>query len=380
MYQNKIRILHVIYCMNTGGIENWLMNLLREINKDIFQMDFLVHTKKVGVYDNEIINLGSNIYRCPYPEQPIKYSINLQTLIKKHGPYNVVHSHVHHFSGWVLRSAHNAGIPIRIAHSHSNITELISRSSWIRKTYYIYMKYLVKRHSTVGIAVSKQSARSLFGSKWGTDSKWQIIHCGIDTDLFKKAVDQSAVRRRMGIPSDSFVMGHVGRFSGVKNHSFIIDAFSEVIKEDTSARLLLVGEGENLSNIKELAQKKGLNKKIIFTGLRNDIAELMLGAMDVFLFPSLWEGLGIVIVEAQAAGLPCILSEYIPCETEIIPRLINKVPLSKGAKKWAEKIIDIYNIKQEKIISQSKTLSMVINSPFNFKAGKEKLESIYSQI
>ena len=379
MYQNKIRILHVIYCMNPGGIENWLMNLLRFINKDNFKMDFLVHTQKIGVYDNEIIKLGANIYRCPYSDKPIKYSLNLKFLIKKHGPYNVIHSHVHHYSGWVLRSAYQVGIPIRIAHSHSNINELISQSGWVRKGYYLYMKYLVRRYASIGIAVSKQSARSLFGSKWEADPKWQIIHCGIDVDQFKKSVDQSVVRRKLGIPSDCLVVGHIGRFSEAKNHFFIIDVFLEIIKIDSSVRLLLVGDGEELINVKKLALKNGLHKKIIFTGLRSDIAELMLGAMDIFLFPSLWEGLPMAIVEAQTSGLPCVFSEHIPPEAEILPQLLYRMQLSKGAKEWAEKIIDIYNMKQRGKISQRETVPRVINSPFNFNAGREKLESIYNR-
>jgi glycosyltransferase involved in cell wall biosynthesis len=365
--------------MEPGGIENWLMNLLRVFNRDLFQIDFLFHTTKASTYDEEILDLGSNILRCPWPKRPLKYSRNLKKLIKKYGPYNVIHSHVHHFSGWVLRSAYQAGIPIRIAHSHSNISTLISQSSWIRKVYYIYMKHLVKRCATDGIAVSKPAAGSLFGSKWETDSRWQIIHCGINTDLFEKSIDQSAVRRKLGIPSGSLVVGHAGRFSEEKNHLFIINVFFEIIRKMPSVRLLLVGDGENLIKIKKLAQKKGLYNKIIFTGLRNDVVDLMLGAMDIFLFPSIIEGLPLAIIEAQAAGLPCILSEHIPCEAEIVPPLIYRMPLSESAGKWAETIFDIRQMKKREIISQKDSLQMVLNSSFNLEVGKLKLESIYKQ-
>ena len=377
---HKNRILHVIYCMNPGGIENWLMNLLRVFNRDLFHVDFLFHTAKISAYDEEILNLGSNILRCPWSKRPLKYSRNLKKLINKYGPYNVIHSHVHHFSGWVLRSAYQAGIPIRIAHSHSNITTLISQSNWIRKGYYIYMKHLVKRYATVGIATSERSAVSLFGHKWKTDQRWRVVPCGIDVNLFKESVDQFAVRRKLGIPPGSFVMGHVGRFSEEKNHPFIIDVFSEVIRKDPSVRLVLVGDGEHLSNIKELTRERGLEKEIIFTGSRYNVAELMLGAMDVFLFPSLWEGLGLAIVEAQAAGLPCILSEQIPYEADILSPLINRLPLSKSVGKWVEIIFDIrQKKKKEKLISQKDSLQIVLNSPFNLEVGKSKLESIYRQ-
>ena len=194
---HKNRILHVIYCMNPGGIENWLMNLLRVFNRDLFHVDFLFHTAKTSAYDEEILNLGSNILRCSWSKRPLKYSRNLKKLINKYGPYNVIHSHVHHFSGWVLRSAYQAGIPIRIAHSHSNITTLISQSNWIRKGYYIYMKHLVKRYATVGIATSERSAVSLFGHKWKTDQRWRVVPCGIDVNLFKESVDQFVVRRKL---------------------------------------------------------------------------------------------------------------------------------------------------------------------------------------
>ena len=379
MDQKKIRILHVIYCMNIGGIENWLMNLLRATNKDIFQIDFLVHTIKTGKYDEEIVELGANIFRCPWTTKPLKYSKILRKLIKKQGSYNVVHSHVHHFSGWVLRTAHQVGIPIRIAHSHNNIDKLIYSSSWIRRAYYIYMKYLVKKYATLGIAASKQAASSLFGPNWETDQWWQIMEYGINVNSFQKTVDKDAIRKELGIPSNTFIVGHVGRFSEAKNHPFIIDVFTEILKIDSSIRLLLVGDGENLIDIKRLAQKKKVEDKIIFTGLRSDIAELLLGAIDIFLIPSLWEGLGLVIIEAQAAGLPCVLSDIIPKEADIIPDLICRIPLSEGAKQWAKKIINFYDMKHRQEISQTKLLSSFINSSFDFQNGKKKLESIYSK-
>ena len=376
---HKSRILHVINCMDPGGIENWLMNLLRVNDRDLFQIDFLVHTTKSGAYDEEILSLGSNILRSPWPKRPFKYSREIKRLINKHGPYNVIHSHVHHFSGWVLKSAIHVGIPIRIAHSHNNITELISQSSWIRKAYYIYMKYLVRKYSSIGIACSKQSAISLFGSKWETDPRWRIVYCGIDVDLFKKSVEQSVIRKQLGIPSDSLVVGHVGRFHEQKNHPFIIDVFSEIVRSDSSVYLLLVGDGGDLIKIKKLAQEKGLHNKIIFTGLRNDINELMIGAMDIFLFPSLREGLGLALVEAQAAGLPCVLSEHIPHEADIVPSLMYRVPSSKGTKEWAKIIINIHKMKRGKEISRNKSFQIVLNSPFNLKVGKLELEKIYRQ-
>ena len=241
------------------------------------------------------------------------------------------------------------------------------------------MKYLVEKYATLGIAVSTQAAISLFGPKWNTDNRYRIIQCGINVDLFNKVVDKETVRKKLGIKSNSHVIGHVGRFSEAKNHPFIIDVFSEILKIDSSIRLLLVGDGENLIDIKRLAQKKKVEDKIIFTGLRSDIAELLLGAIDIFLIPSLWEGLGLVIIEAQAAGLPCVLSDTIPNEADIIPELICRIPLSEGAKQWAKKIINFYDMKHRQEISQTKILSSFINSPFDFQNGKKKLESIYSK-
>mgnify|MGYP001414651808 CR=1 FL=1 len=376
---HKIRILHVVYCMDPGGIENWLMNILRVTNRDIFHMDFLFHTKKISAYDEEILALGSNILRCPWSKNPLLYSRNFKIIIKKHGPYNVIHSHVHHFSGWILRAAYQAGIKIRIAHSHNNINDLISRENWIRKAYYFYMKYLIKRYASVGIAASIQSAKSLFGPKWENTNRWQLIQYGINVNPFQMSVDKNALRRKLGITDDSLVVGHVGRFCEQKNHPFIIDIFSEIIRKDPFVRLILIGDGQQFSTIKKLSKKKGVYKNIIFTGSSSNVAELMLGAMDVFIFPSLWEGLGIVIVEAQAAGLPCILSERIPHEAEIVSSLIYRIPLSKSAKEWAEIIFDVHKMKKKKIPSQKKSLQMVLNSPFNFKKGQLKLESIYNE-
>ena len=155
--------------------------------------------------------------------------------------------------------------------------------------------------------------------------------------------------------------------------------FSKIVRKVPSIRLLLVGDGEDMINIKKLAQKKDLYNKIIFTGFRSNVVELMLGAMDIFLFPSLREGLPLALVEAQASGLPCILSEHIPHEAEIFPQLIYRVSLTKGVKEWVSTIVDIYKMKGEREISQNKSLQMVLNSPYNVKVGALQLESIYRQ-
>ncbi|WP_341530185.1 glycosyltransferase family 1 protein [Nostoc sp. UHCC 0302] len=372
--QHPIRILHVVGGMNRGGIETWLMHVLRHIDRDRFQMDFLVHTDKPCAYDDEIRALGSRIIPCLQPSKPWLYARNFQRILHEYGLYDIVHSHVHHFSGYILLLANQAGVSIRIAHSHLDSSSLEAKAIWKRSLYLAVMKRWINLYATTGLACSRK-ATSLFGLPWEKDPRWQLLYCGIDLKAFQTVLDPMSVRAEFGIPEDAFVIGHVGRFEQQKNHHFLLEIITEVVKRESNIRLLLVGDGSLHPDIEQKVLQMGLTDYVIFAGSRHDVPRLMRGAMNVFLFPSLFEGLGLVLIEAQAAGLPCILSDVIPEEVDVIKPLMHRLSISQPASIWAEVILKSKNNQLK--ITPTETLKLVDESVLNIQASTKKLENIY---
>jgi len=375
--ENKpIRILQVVGGMNRGGVETWLMHVLRHIDRKKFQMDFLVHTTHPCAYDDEIRALGSKVIPCLYPRQPWIYARNFKRILRDYGPYDVVHSHVHHYSGYILRLAHKAGVPIRIAHSHNDTSSLQAKARFSRRMYLALTKRWIYRNATRGLACSQLAAIALFGNAWRIDPRWKILYYGVDFNLFKLRIDKSAVRAEFGIPDDAFVIGQVGRFAEQKNHCFLIDIAVEIARREPKMCLLLVGDGPLRPIIEHKAAKMGLTERVVFAGLRSDVPSLMLGAMDVFLLPSLYEGLPVVGIEAQAAGLPFILSDVITKEVDVVKPLVRRLSLEQPASAWAEAILAARDSPQA--ITQSDALAIIEQRPFNIQRSIKELENIYS--
>jgi glycosyltransferase involved in cell wall biosynthesis len=360
--------------MNRGGVETWLMHVLRHIDRARFQMDFLVHTTQPCAYDEEIRALGARILPCPTPSRPWRYARNFKAILAEHGPYDVVHSHVHHYSGYVLRLAHQAGVPVRIAHSHSDTTALHASANPLRRAYLSYMKRLIRLHAELGLAASEQAARALFGSGWRNDPRWNVFHCGIDLDPFKIMHDRKSVREELGIPEDAFVVGHVGRFIQVKNHDFLLQIARVLANRDARIHLLLVGDGPLRMAVEQAAAQLDLTERIVFTGVRDDVPRL-LTAMDVFVMPSLYEGLPLVGIEVQAAGLPYVVSDTVTAEIGIIPQLVSHVSLTLSPDPWADVILATYQ--RALTVSKAAAWAIVKQSTFDIHCNTKRLEDIY---
>ncbi|BAZ68531.1 MAG: glycosyltransferase family 1 protein [Pelatocladus maniniholoensis HA4357-MV3] len=373
--QYPIRILHVVGGMNQGGLETWLMHILRHIDRDRFHIDFLVHTIQPCAYDDEIRSLGSQIIPCVHPSRPWLYAHNFQRILNEYGSYDIVHSHVHHFSGYVLRLAQQAGVAVRIAHSHIDSSPLETQAAWYRRLYLTLMKSLIAHHATLGLGCSQIAIVDLFGSAWKSDPRWQLLCYGIDLTPFQAFIDVVDVRVNFGIPTNAFVIGHVGRFHKQKNHQFLIEIFAELAKREPQAYLLLVGEGLLRPTIEQQVMQLGLGKQVIFVGRHSDVPKLMLGAMDVFLLPSLSEGLPMVGIEAQAAGLPLILSDVITDEINKIKPLIQKISLSQSVKVWSDAVLAARNFKAR--ITQTDSIAVLKNSEFNISYSVKALTKIY---
>jgi len=323
--------------MDPGGVETWLLNVLRYSDPQRFQFDFCTFGPRPGLFAPEIERLGGKVLRCPKTANPVALGRRFRRILRQ-GNYDVVHSHVHFFSGAVLRWAKAEGVPIRIAHSHTSNDG--KPRTFTRRLYRRLMKLWINRYSTRGLAASGPAAKELFGEHWQTDSRVRVLYCGIDLDPFRQPIIKEDVRMELGIPLEAYVVGHVGRFEARKNHQFILHLADETLRRRPDIHFLLVGEGSLRLEIEARVKAMGLSDRIHFTGTRTDVPRIMRSAMDVFVFPSLWEGLPVAVIEAQAAGLPCLLSEAVTEEASILPEQLIWLPASMTPEDWAAKTID----------------------------------------
>jgi glycosyltransferase involved in cell wall biosynthesis len=312
---------------------------LKHIDRSKYQFDFLVHGTTPGAYDEEVKALGARIIPCLKPSNPLQYAVNFRRILRQYGPFDCVHSHVHHFSGYVLMLACMMRVPMRVAHSHNDTRAIDHGSAFLRRAYLSAMEMLIGHFATAGVAVSGDAARSLFSESRKSDARFSLCPLGIDLRPFAQQVDPRQVRSELGLPQDAFVVGHVGRFVEQKNHRFLVEIAERLCKLEPKAIFLLVGDGPLKPEIEKLVRSRGLRERFVFTGVRPDVLRLMKGAMDFFLFPSLYEGLGLVLWEAQAAGLTCVISDSIPEEADVLKERVRRLSTMAQAENWALEIL-----------------------------------------
>lgn len=334
------RILQIIDSMNIGGAQVLLMNIYRRINRDKIQFDFLLNTEKECFYNDEIKKLGGVIYTVSPRNKGIKK--NKKDLIKffkeHHNEYSIVHQHVSSLS-YVepLKIASEFKIPCRIIHGHS--TQQGGSKLHIFLHYYNQQK--IKYYATDFFACSFNVAMWLSKKK---SDQFKIIKNGIETKKYKYSPEiRKKVRSELKIAEDTFVIGHVGRFTKAKNHQFLLTVFYELSQKYENAILLLVGNGELYQNIYKKAKELKIDKKIIFMGEQEDTS-VFYQIFDFFVFPSLYEGLGISIIEAQCSGLKCFVSkDRVPDEVKITD-LVKFIPIDSGTQIWTdEMLIQMHN-------------------------------------
>lgn len=348
---NLIRILHVVTYMGRGGLETMIMNYYRHIDRSKVQFDFLVHRDFKADYDDEIIKLGGKIHRIPrLIPWSHGYRKSLNNFFRTHPEYKIVHVHQDCLSAIILKAAKKYNVPVRIAHSHSS-----NQDKNLKLLIKLYYRRKIKKFSTDLFACGKEAGDWMF-----IGEKYQIIHNAIDSNLYTYNEEKcKKVRRELDIPNDVFVIGHVGRFNTVKNHSFLLDIFSALKKYKKDSILVLVGDGELREKIEKKATELGIKDSIIFTGVRSDVADIM-QAMDCFVFPSLYEGLPVTLIEAQAAGLHCVVSEKVSVECNKTG-LVERVSLDEPKEIWAECILNKIGLNRQNATEMIKKAGYDIN-------------------
>jgi len=325
-----LRVLHVVGRMDRGGAETLIMNMYRHIDRNRVQFDFVVHGDGEGAFDSEIRDMGGRIFHAPRYRgiNHLSYRQWWRSLFSEHPEFSIVHGHMQSTGSIYLREAKRAGRRT-IAHSHNT-----SAGQGVKALAKEYLQRNIGDYADWRLACSSDAGTWLFGRDACDLDDFFILKNAIDTKEHNlDPTTRMRTRAALGV-EDRIVIGHVGRFHPQKNHEFLLDVFAEYHRRDPRAVLLLVGDGPLRSSIEATVGRLGLGGDVIMTGVRPDIPDL-LQAMDMFLFPSLYEGLGIALVEAQASGLPCIASDCIPSEARLTDLLVF-VPLQSPASHWAD--------------------------------------------
>lgn len=355
----------------SGGIESFLCNTLLHMNRRAMDIDIVASKIGESVFTLPLQQAGIHFYQLSGSTRKLSENRRLFLSLLQTRKYHVVHLNLYQgLSLYYCRLAQQAGIPIRIVHSHNTALRKSPLKPFKLLVHWASSR-LFSNAATDFWACSKPAAQFLFPPKTLQHYGFQMIPNGIDTKQFQFDLQtRTAMRKDLGL-NDMFVIGHIGRLCDQKNQSFLLEAFAQVLRVRPQSRLLLIGEGPLRQQLENQARKLGISSAVIFYGSSKNIPPL-LWAMDVFAFPSTFEGLGIVAIEAQAAGLAVICSEFIPQEAHITPS-VHQVPLGAGAAGWAEALLCV----STDVSTRDLGANLVANAGFDQSQVAETMEAYY---
>lgn len=325
-----IRVLHIVGSMHPGGMENFVMNLYRNIDRTKIQFDFITHTKSDSEYVREIKELGGHIYQLPrLTSRPLANLRGIRRIVKENGYVAVVRHTPNALVIPQLLAAKSAG-SIAICHSHS--------TSNAKMTIHRIGRFVMKHSDVRRFACSAPAGEWMYGSK-----PCQIVHNAIDLERFSfDEGRRNRIREEFQLTDEQPVFGHIGNFLTVKNHSYLLKIYAAIAGEMPSARFFCIGDGDLRDTMMQEAVSLGIDDKVIFTGRRCD-AENFLSAMDVLIFPSIYEGLPLTLIEAQVAGLPILASDVINHEAEVTKGLLSWQSIKESEEVWAEEALKLWS-------------------------------------
>ena len=366
MKDKMIRVAHAIGSLEIGGSQSFVMNLYRSIDRNRVQFDFIVEHPRESPYYSEISDLGGQIFELPaFRGNIIRYRSSWSDLLSNHPEWKVLHSHVRSTASLYLPLAKERGIKT-IIHSHST-----SEAKNIMAPVKRLLEYPLRYQADYYFSCSDGAGRWLFGNKLVNQGRVEIVPNAIDALSFKyDAGIRKSVRSELNIESTALVVGHVGRMVPVKNHEFILRVFQQVHARNNNSRLLLIGDGPERANLEKIASELGIKNSVIFAGLRGDINRC-LQAMDLFIMPSLYEGFPVSLLEAQASGLPCVISDVITTETDVCSEAIRRLSLEDKVEIWAEACFE------KSTANRADACTAVASAGFDVCENAAKLQSFY---
>ncbi len=374
--QNKTRrILHIFGCMNRGGAEMRTLDLMRRIDRERFHFDFCSLSGEKGILDSEIRELGGEVHYCKL--RSLSFNRRFCKLLRAER-YDIVHSHVHYFSGYILRLAHKCAVPGRIAHFRNTID--VQEKTFRRKLQTALMRFLIDRHATSILAVGKGAMETAWRPDWTNDPRCMVIPNGLDIDPFKEDVHSDQIKQEIGLPVNCKLLIHVGRMAVQKNHVRLAEILAEILAEDNNVYALLVGKQNKAMKavIVEKLKQKAVLDRVIFTGVRNDVPRL-LKFSDILLFPSLWEGLPGVVLEACAAGTPVLASD-IPGIRELADAFasVQLMSLKQDNADWCHAVQNILK-KDITIKERREALGQFNSTPYSINHALSMYEAVFEK-
>lgn len=366
----KIKILMVVGNTRMGGAQAFILNVLHNIDRERFQIDLAInfYAEHDGIED-ECRALGCHIYILPYFKvyNYLSYVSAWDKFLSEH-KYDIVYAH----------STNSASVYLKIAKKHGCKTIAHSHSAGYRggKFEQLTKKFFVKKIGNVSdywFACSDKAAKRLFGADYRQYKHYYDIPNAIEPQkyLFNKET-RTRIRKNIGVTDDNFLCGHVGTFSVVKNHKYLVDIFKEILSKNPNAKLVCCGAGALMGSVKEHARELGVLDSIIFAGVVKNCNEFMM-AMDVFIFPSIFEGFPVSILEAQATGLPAVISDVITTEVDLTS-LVNRMSINESPSLWADKILSL------QASERSQYNNVIVRSRFNMSETVKWFETLYSQL
>ena len=369
-YKKQLKVLQVFGSLNMGGAESRMMDIYRNLDREACEFDFLTMQTDHQYYEDEITELGGKIIKIDSPRKSgvIKHISTLYKIMKS-GKYDAVHAHTSYHCGLVALVAFFARIPVRISHARTTGSK---QKSKLKGLFLFFGRSLVNLFSTYKFAISNDAGKFLFGK-----SKFEVVPNAIDTDKYLNISQDEIVqlKKELKFDNDKLIIGQIGRFDPMKNHEFTLNWFSQFLQIKPDAVLLLVGDGPLRSDMEKLAKELDIADEVVFTGVRGDVPKLI-HIFDVLFFPSIFEGLGGVVLEAQAAGVPSVVSTGVPHETNLGLGMVERCSLDSDFIEWNNAILQSlskHNISQEEI------LSAFDNAGYSIKAVTEKFINAYNK-
>lgn len=362
----QIRVLQIMGKVVGGGVESVILNYYTHLNHDVFYFDFVVDGEPLPYFKDIVKQYGGKIYCItPYEKNIFLYMKDIYYIVKS-GEYDIIHSNMNAMSGFSLLPAKLAGAKIRILHNHTTA----NRGEGAKTALKYILKPFAKICATHYCACSERAARWMYGKAWRKKS--HIIYNAIDVEKFQyNLAIRRKFRQQIHCGESQLVVGHVGRFVYQKNHNFLIEVFNKLLTQEKDALLLLIGDGPLKSKIQQKVHILGIEKHVRFLGIQDNVNEWM-QAMDIFVFPSWYEGLGMVVIEAQAAGLPTIVSEFVPIEAKCM-EIFEVKSIKLGPNAWAEDISKILK-------KQDRKSKLQFNANYCIKWEVKSLEKYYQSL
>lgn len=376
--ESPLRVLQIASMLRSGGVERWLIDLCPAGSAENLSMDIAVAYGGDGLFSRRAHELGIPVHYCAGCTNPLRFLINLRRILREFGPFDAIHCHMHAYSGFVVAGAWLEGIPVRVVHSHNVVGN--DRRPFARRLYMALSRTLIRLFATAGMGPSTVSTEDLFGPSWRKDPRWRVMRCGINLNPFKTPVPAQISKSAFGIPEDALVLGSIGRLSPEKNSEFLVDVLKAVLASNPNTYLVLIGEGPLREPLERRASELGISDRLKLVGTRSDVADMLRGVLDVFLFPSPPpprgnEALPIAVVEAQAAGVPLVISDGVTTEAIVTPWLVTQIPADAGARMWADAALG--QVKLRNAGNQQVALSEMEASEFNCVQNVRLLARIY---